>query len=63
MRRDARLTMYRLAPLVLPAAATAAPRKWGWRLLIHRRMPVRATLAVATIVAFVASVGAPFKWY
>jgi len=28
-----------------------------------KRTPIRAAAALATIVAFVASVGAPFKWY
>jgi len=27
------------------------------------RNSIRAAAAIATIVAFVASVGAPFKWY
>lgn len=29
MRNNARLTIYRLAPMMLLVASVAAPRKWG----------------------------------
>jgi hypothetical protein len=33
-----------------------------WKLKAMTYVPVRAAAAVATVVALVASVGAPFKW-
>ena len=63
MRQQAKTAIYRLAPVVMLAITVAAPSKWGVQVKNLTHTSVRAAAAVATFVALVTSVGAPWKWY
>ena len=62
MRQQAKTTIYRLAPVVMLAITVAAPTKWGVAMKNITHTSVRAAAAVATFVALISSVGAPWKW-
>ena len=62
MRQQAKTTIYRLAPVVMLAITVAAPSEMERAMKNFTQTSVRAAAAIATFVALISSVGAPWKW-